>query len=757
MASSSSSPQQYEDSFASEPPSKRIKSATSLYDVFINHRGSDVKQSLVRELYNSLEESNIRVFLDSAVLEFGETVPSTIANVIQSALVHIVIFSKHYAQSAWCLDELLLMLQTHATIIPVFYDVKPSEIRKQKGTYTDALTTYEKKGKHLDKLDKWREALQAVSKIDGYCKNHLDDSSLCKKIVSAVLRQLKKSFPSAKYPVGLDELVEDFEISCDLMRKKNESAKFVAIYGMTGIGKTTLAREIFNRKQREYEASSFLFDVSKKSGRGQLPSLQMKLVKDLLHETPPEIFDVTQGKSILKSRLRCHSPSFLMVLDDIDHVEQLDALVITNKLNQPGKNLVIITTSDEQILTWAGITDRYHLKKMDRKFGRKLFCCHAFHEAHASTGYEDLVESFVDVCEGLPLSLQVLGKNVYGKTRDNWQLELEKVSETLPQELKQKLRISFDSLNEDEKQIFMDIACFFVDKQKSVALRVWDGTGWSGLHALQNLKNKGLVEEVEQLSWNGPQWHDDRVSLRMHRHLRVMGREIADGIDFPRRLWRHQDLKSLAPFLLKELQLSGTFMEECPKLSGISKLEKLVLNAEEMPIDGWPLLESLGVHLTGLVLREDTLSGQLASNNTRKSKSFVLSNFKLKGLLALVTGVPGRSSLEKVEISKQNLVSVVIISGSHYKSIKSLKLYHMENLFEVDLSCLTKLKVLKLKNCSKLKSVSGMSDLAKLEVLAIRQCPQLNGLPSLSSLDRLERVVIDQFTNIGISKLSGDN
>ncbi|GLJ33646.1 hypothetical protein SUGI_0676470 [Cryptomeria japonica] len=125
VASSSLSHKPAEDCTAFsgiEPPHERrnVSESSRLDDVFINHRGPDVKNTLALQLYNSLQNLKIRAFLDSEEKELGDPFPSTIERAINSAAVHIAIFSKGYAESPWCLAELALMLRSKVKIIPVF-------------------------------------------------------------------------------------------------------------------------------------------------------------------------------------------------------------------------------------------------------------------------------------------------------------------------------------------------------------------------------------------------------------------------------------------------------------------------------------------------------------------------------------------------------------------------------------------------------------------------------------------------------------
>jgi len=104
-----------------------------VYDVFINHRGPDCKNTFATYLYKRLSEHGLRVFLDKQELQQGDSLTSQIEGAIRTASVHIAIFSPRYVQSSWCLNELLLMLGSGATIIPVFYGVRPSELRWTEG------------------------------------------------------------------------------------------------------------------------------------------------------------------------------------------------------------------------------------------------------------------------------------------------------------------------------------------------------------------------------------------------------------------------------------------------------------------------------------------------------------------------------------------------------------------------------------------------------------------------------------------------
>ncbi|XP_059064173.1 disease resistance protein RPV1-like [Cryptomeria japonica] len=461
---------------------KRSGCASRLYDVFINHRGPHCKHTLALQLCSSIEKIGFRPFLDSQEIELGDSIPTTLENAICSALVHIAIFSRGYAKSAWCLAELVLMLQSGVNIIPVFYDVTPSDLRYiEKGVYAEAFAMYKEKGRYLNQLEEWKKVLHSVSLISGYECNTLnnDRDKVCKIITSAVVKEVKRISPLdvAKHSVGLDEIVDDFESKCG--RDKDKTIfQIIGIFG------------------KEYDGSSFVFDVREAAAQGELPWLQTKLLKDLFMEDRPKFQNTDEGINYIRSRLeKAPFSRFLIVVDDIDQISQLDALLVIDRLNPD--SLVIVTTRNEEMLVQASIALRYRMKEMNEKYSRELFCWHAFQQPYPSREFKDLVESFVKKCGGLPLSLLVLGGLVSGNTDlSYWQVQLHNISKT-PGDIRQTLKISYDSLDREEKEIFMDVACFFIGKLKSIAIRVWEGSGWRAEHALQTLKISALFLKLK--------------------------------------------------------------------------------------------------------------------------------------------------------------------------------------------------------------------------------------------------------------------
>ncbi|GLJ10715.1 hypothetical protein SUGI_0133640 [Cryptomeria japonica] len=550
MGTTSPSPTQIANTFEEVVPSSvsAVSSSASplpsaSYHVFINHRGADVKYTLATNIRNKLTNLGLSVFLDVHSLRVGDVITAQIEEAIRTASLHIAIFSICYAESPWCLAELSSMLKMGNKIIPLFLHVDPSDlrwVREGKGIYAPAFSQYQEKGRYSPrKLDEWMTALEFVSGLSGcVIKDNEDEGMLLKNIVNMVIKALDKvPVLVADKTFGLDEIVRDYERRVD----SENNVQIVGIVGMGGAGKTTLAKELYNRKSSSFQFSSILFSVRDAASRNSLHKKQEKLLKDLGAQGDNLSFDdIEEGKSILANRLR--SVRALIVLDDVDHKRQLDALLPTKDCLASG-SLVIVTTRELDLLAkWSSTI--YEMKPLNPLLAKQLFCWHAFLQLHPEEGFEDIVGKYLKTCNGLPLSLEVLGGLVYGRSKDYWQSRLHKILRMLPEDIKGRLNVSYDALDDEEKEMFMDVACFFVGRSKRLAIEVWDGSGLSGLQGWETLVNKCLVN-VDRY---------DRIT--MHDHLRDLGRDLAGG-HTPPRVWLPGQISNIQKQARGEMSIRG--------------------------------------------------------------------------------------------------------------------------------------------------------------------------------------------------------
>ena len=110
--------------------------------MFLSFRGEDTRTTFTSHLYSALCNAGIVVFKDDVELPRGNCIKRKLMQAIGSSKIAILIFSKEYAGSKWCLEELSLIMEFHKSheqvVLPVFYDVDPSEIRNQTSGFGEA-------------------------------------------------------------------------------------------------------------------------------------------------------------------------------------------------------------------------------------------------------------------------------------------------------------------------------------------------------------------------------------------------------------------------------------------------------------------------------------------------------------------------------------------------------------------------------------------------------------------------------------------
>ncbi|KAL5577276.1 hypothetical protein UlMin_018975 [Ulmus minor] len=153
--------------------SSSSSTTTKKYDVFISFRGEDTRHNFTSHLCAALRRKKVEIYIDEDGLERGKEISPALLQAIQESKIAVVIFSKNYGSSTWCLEELLEILRcrekNRQEILPVFHNIDPSHVRKQKGSYKNAFDDHEKRFKdRIHKVLEWRDALTKAANSSGW-------------------------------------------------------------------------------------------------------------------------------------------------------------------------------------------------------------------------------------------------------------------------------------------------------------------------------------------------------------------------------------------------------------------------------------------------------------------------------------------------------------------------------------------------------------------------------------------------------------
>ncbi|CAN6582558.1 unnamed protein product [Malus baccata var. baccata] len=702
------------------------------YQVFLSFRGEDTRRGFTDHLYKQLEARGIRTFRDEPELERGTDISPELLKAIDQSRSAIIVLSTNFASSSWCLRELthiVRCMKEKKRIFPIFYGVDPSDVRHQRGSFGEAFAAHEVNYRErMEEVNEWRKSLKRVANLAGWnSKDCTYDTELIQGVVNTLWEEAHPTLSmldSSERFVGIDSKLKEIDL---LLETDANDVHFIGIWGMGGVGKTTLARLVYERISHDFEGSSFLANVREVCSKHGIVHLQKQLLSEILGENNIQIWNDYSGITRISRCLR--NKKVLLVLDDVDQLDQLEKLVKQKEWFGFGSR-VVVTTRDERLLVEHGIEMVYEVKPLTQDEALFLFSGKAFKDDELEEDFLELSKCFINYASGLPLALKTLGSFLYKRGRDEWKSALDKLKQAPDRKIIETLKISYDGLDEIEKRIFLDIACFHKSCEKERVIEGLENCGFVGARVVIEVLIEKSLLYISYVCISVD-------SLSMHDLIQEMAWEIVrqESYDEPggrSRLWLPKDIwhvhaKNTGSEAIEGIVLRLSEFEEAHcNPEAFTKMCKLrLLDIHNVRLSKGPkhLPNALRVlkwsWYPSKCLPPIFQPDELTELSLRHSK-----------IDHLWDGIKRLGKLKSIDLSySHNLTRTPDFTS--IQNLEKLVLEGCTNLAKIhsSIAFLRRLRILNLKDCKSIMSLPNKVEMESLEVFDISGCSKVKKIP----------------------------
>ncbi|XP_019089676.1 PREDICTED: disease resistance protein RPS4-like isoform X1 [Camelina sativa] len=537
------------------------------YDVFLNFRGEQLRRNFVSHLEKALKIDGINVYMDKIETKGNDL--SMLFTRIEQSSIAITIFSTQYTQSRWCLDELDKINQCvksgKLVVIPIFYKVDTNDVKNMDGVFGEEFWKLAKaRESESEKYKNWRDAINAVSGKVGFTLGEKDDEGeFIDQIVGDVRKQLTNisihradegvrpeaasDSPSSLFGIKtrLKQLEEKLDFKC-------EDTLTIGVVGMPGIGKTTLMNVLYDKLQEEFLRCVFIRDVRNINFKRDGNILKKELLRvDGLDQQVDNMSDESL-KALLLSK------QFIVILDNVSDKKQIEVLLGRRDWIKRGSR-IFITTSDRSVIEGM-VDDTYVVQRLSGRDSYDYFRRFAFRGKLQEGNFMDHSRLFVDYAEGNPSVLMILGNDLNGQEKTSWEKKHEALKQSPNEMIRIFLRKSYDELCQLQKDVFLDVACFFRSGDEYYVRCLVESSDTEPIDAVSKIKD--LASKFLLNIYGG--------RVEMHDILYAFGKEL--GSEDSCRLWDHQGVVDALKNRAGAASVRGIFLD-------MSKLKK------KLPLD----------------------------------------------------------------------------------------------------------------------------------------------------------------------------